>query len=264
MTQTLAVPDDGDKPLHTSSSPNLDPIHHLARCMTTEQMARGRLLGVLRSRQARLISKARKLISELERLIRDVEIYQSDQGTGGTGPVHGTCSSSPTWVQAVFTLGEVRYGSYYSLLSSYPGIQIQDNRIPSLTGGSSLRARARRAPKQEPAYTPEFLAFWAAYPKKLKKPESFRAWLLISPTAELAQVIMAALALHQERLWAHCEEKFIPYPASWLNGKRWEDEIPVHQPRRKLPPAMQAAEDYIREELEKERHEQSRNSTHRD
>jgi hypothetical protein len=30
--------------------------------------------------------------------------------------------------------------------------------------------------------------------------------------------------------WLEADGQFIPHPASWLNGRRWEDELPVAPP----------------------------------
>jgi hypothetical protein len=30
------------------------------------------------------------------------------------------------------------------------------------------------------------------------------------------------------------ERQFIPHPATWLNGERWEDELETEMPQKKL------------------------------
>jgi hypothetical protein len=70
-----------------------------------------------------------------------------------------------------------------------------------------------------------FNRFWKAYPKKVKKEASLKAWAKIGPDAELVEVILAAIGRHkQTRDWQKSDGEFIPHPASWLNGRRWEDE----------------------------------------
>ena len=71
--------------------------------------------------------------------------------------------------------------------------------------------------------TPEsaFTRFWKAYPRKVSKPHAQKAWRLNKCDA-IAERVIAALDA-QKPLWK--DPQFIPYPATWLNGRRWEDEI---------------------------------------
>ncbi len=70
-----------------------------------------------------------------------------------------------------------------------------------------------------------FDLFWAAYPKKQNKGGTKKVWAKIKPTAELFEKIMAALELaKQSEQWHKDNGQFIPYPSTWLNGERWEDD----------------------------------------
>lgn len=69
-----------------------------------------------------------------------------------------------------------------------------------------------------------FRAFAAAYPRKVAKQDALRAWRKLKPSSELASRILAALERHKQQPKWLAEPQFIPYPASWLNGRRWEDE----------------------------------------
>jgi hypothetical protein len=40
----------------------------------------------------------------------------------------------------------------------------------------------------------------------------------------LQEIISAVEAQKQSSQWLEENGKFIPYPATWLNGKRWQDE----------------------------------------
>ena len=64
-----------------------------------------------------------------------------------------------------------------------------------------------------------FDKFWQAYPRKTAKGAAERAWAKIKPADHAA--IHAALD-SQRPHWK--DPKFIPHPATWLNGKRWLDE----------------------------------------
>lgn len=65
-----------------------------------------------------------------------------------------------------------------------------------------------------------FAQFWKLYPKKVGKVKAEKAWRKLKPDAALAQLIIADL---KTRAWA-TDPQFIPYPSTFLNGKRWEDQ----------------------------------------
>lgn len=70
-----------------------------------------------------------------------------------------------------------------------------------------------------------FEVFWSAYPKKKAKGDAQRAWSKLKPNADLTDSILKAIeAQKTSEDWMKDGGKFIPYPASWLNGRRWEDE----------------------------------------
>jgi len=72
----------------------------------------------------------------------------------------------------------------------------------------------------------EFESFWAIYPKKVKKKDALKAWLKIKPDEELLNKISDALKQQKKSAdWIKEKGKYIPYPASWLNGERWNDII---------------------------------------
>lgn len=71
-----------------------------------------------------------------------------------------------------------------------------------------------------------FASFWELYPKKAAKPQALKAWKKINPRGHVLTDLMEGLE-HQKTSsdWQKDEGKFIPHPATWLNGRRWEDEI---------------------------------------
>lgn len=90
---------------------------------------------------------------------------------------------------------------------------------PSLRSGSPARARG---------VTDElFEEFWSAYPRKVGKAGARKAWPKACKKLEAARLVKAAD--YWTGLWenAGTEAQFIPHPATWLNGERWNDEPPV-------------------------------------
>lgn len=76
-----------------------------------------------------------------------------------------------------------------------------------------------------------FDRFWAAYPRKENKIAARRAWRKLNPDLETCRSMDAKLQQDkQSPQWQRDHGQFIPHPSSWLNGRRWEDEV-------KLPPA---------------------------
>jgi hypothetical protein len=77
-----------------------------------------------------------------------------------------------------------------------------------------------------------FDAFWTAYPKKKAKDDAKRAFDKRKPDAALlARMLDAIKAQCASEDWQKDKGQFIPYPATWLNDGRWQDEsVAVMQP----------------------------------
>ena len=77
-----------------------------------------------------------------------------------------------------------------------------------------------------------FDAFWAAYPRRQAKKDARKAWRVLKPSHELVATIVQHLIVRREtRAW---REGFIPLPATFIRGERWEDELPVEDELRPL------------------------------
>ncbi len=69
--------------------------------------------------------------------------------------------------------------------------------------------------------------FWRTYPKKKSKADAEKAFNKLNPNKGLFDTMMKALGKHkQTEDWQKEDGKYIPYPATWLNKRRWEDELP--------------------------------------
>lgn len=74
--------------------------------------------------------------------------------------------------------------------------------------------------------------FWEAYPRKTAKQAALRAWRKIRVDDGLLALMLSALERQrQSDQWARDGGKFIPHPATWLNGRRWEDEVKAAPPK---------------------------------
>lgn len=70
-----------------------------------------------------------------------------------------------------------------------------------------------------------FPEFWGPWPKKVAKAAAERAWTKLAPDAALQARIHAAVAAQAASPdWQREGGRFIPHAATWLNGRRWEDQ----------------------------------------
>ena len=98
---------------------------------------------------------------------------------------------------------------------------------PSLNPITSIRPRPLEG----------FDLFWSAYPRREGKGRAEKAW---TKAVRLASPERIVDAVHATK-WAD-EKQFIPLPASWLNDRRWEDELAGMRPRRASEAELEAEE----------------------
>ena len=105
----------------------------------------------------------------------------------------------------------------------------------------------RASAENRPAATPpppltnqNFDTFWSAYPRKTAKAGAEKAWKKVGADALIDRILAALAVQSKSDAWRTDGGQFIPHPATWLNGKRWEDEIPLNgispkpQPRQNM------------------------------
>lgn len=98
------------------------------------------------------------------------------------------------------------------------------------------------SPKGDVAQDVLFERFWKAYPRHLNKDRAQRAWKKLKPDMALCKVMAAALAAQKaSEAWTHEDGKYIPHAATWLNGRRWEDEVAVDSKPPAAPKAPRAS-----------------------
>ena len=123
------------------------------------------------------------------------------------------------------------------ILALYEVDPIGRNRKMQGTKSSEGGTKSENANKEEeeskediPPIIPQgtdvlFERFWNAYPKKKGKESARRAWKKLAPDMALCRVMSKALdRQRQSGDWQWEGGQFIPYPATWLNGRRREDE----------------------------------------
>lgn len=79
----------------------------------------------------------------------------------------------------------------------------------------------------EKGYSEKFHLFWKEYPKnrRQRKADAFKAWKKHG-CEKIFDDVMGALRLQKRcQDWMKDDGQFIPQAATWVNGRRWEDEV---------------------------------------
>jgi hypothetical protein len=113
-------------------------------------------------------------------------------------------------------------------------------------------------------YDEDFEKWYAQYPRHVGKMDAFKAWKKALGSGVSVETLQMTLAQHKRlRQWVKDDWQFVPHPATWLNGRRWEDVlnpselIPTPQEAKKIDrKAHQASLDrwrevYMRQEAER-------------
>lgn len=104
------------------------------------------------------------------------------------------------------------------------------------------------------AHTRElFDSFWASYPRHTGKQAAEKAFLRLNPDDDLLGImLMAITAWSKSEQWTKDGGQYIPHPATWINGRRWEDELPKAAGAHMKTVTAQAytQRDYTEEELD--------------
>ena len=105
-----------------------------------------------------------------------------------------------------------------------------------------------RQPKMNEAPTTEdqFTQFWNVYPKKMSKTPALKAFTKIMKqknSPELKSLISTVETWSKTKDWKKDDGQYIPHAATWLNQRRWEDELPgpqqiVHKKKTELEELM--------------------------
>ena len=110
-----------------------------------------------------------------------------------------------------------------SKVNSKPNVNALELELEEeLNKETKTKTKAKRA-----GIHPLFDSFWQAYPKRIAKAKAAEAFSKLNPDEELMKVMLAALkAWSKTEQWQKDSGQFIPNPTTWLNQRRWEDELP--------------------------------------
>lgn len=85
--------------------------------------------------------------------------------------------------------------------------------------------RTREKGEREEEYSDAFISFWSAYPNKTGKGAAYKSWQKEKPDINI--VLEALKWQTKQEQWTKDKGQFIPYPTTYLNQRRWEDEKPI-------------------------------------
>jgi hypothetical protein len=93
---------------------------------------------------------------------------------------------------------------------------------------AEAEAEVKKHARKRASADPLFARFWAAYPRKVDRAKAEKAFAkLRADDALLASLLSAIERAKASEQWRAPGGKFIPYPATWLTNRRWEDEEPA-------------------------------------
>lgn len=95
--------------------------------------------------------------------------------------------------------------------------------VQNMSHSGTQTPRTHLTPKIDISSDPDFSVFWNAYPRKISKPTAFRAWKNAKSLPPISELLAAIERQKASEQWQ--TPKFIPYPATWINGSRWDDEL---------------------------------------
>lgn len=73
-----------------------------------------------------------------------------------------------------------------------------------------------------------FEEFWNAWPRKHGMKKAKTTWKRLAPDTELAMRIIATARDWAAHYASHAvDKKWIPEPANWLDGERWDEDLPI-------------------------------------
>jgi len=110
------------------------------------------------------------------------------------------------------------------------GMEKQHEASTELSNG--IKTVKQRLKSTELYNCPYFQEFWLFYPRKEGKGKAWEAWSKVSPkpNAGMVQKMRSTIdILKCTNQWSRDNGQFIPFPSTWLNQRRWEDEPNGHK-----------------------------------
>lgn len=112
--------------------------------------------------------------------------------------------------------------SHDTVKSSADTIMIFDQKVMQ----EQNRTEQNRKEKNNTLAQNRFNQFWSAYPRKVGKGAAEKSWSKIKMDDALFKTVLDAVESQKKsNQWKRDNGQYIPHPSTWLNQKRWEDEL---------------------------------------
>lgn len=105
----------------------------------------------------------------------------------------------------------------------------------------------------------QFLEFWTAYPKKFSKPTAEKAFQKAIKKADLSKILESVKSQKDSDNWKRDGGQYIPNPATWLNGERWNDIIEIEKPKTYME-QLKEIDEQVKRNLDQIGHNQAKPS----
>jgi phage replication O-like protein O len=117
----------------------------------------------------------------------------------------------------------------YGFQKDYDKWKVSSKKMTVIKGDDLLSSKeipTKETITKEKRILQYFDAFWTVYPKKKNRGDAEKAWSKIKFGDGLLNKILTTIEKAKKSSdWKKDNGQFIPYPASWLNAKGWEDEF---------------------------------------
>ena len=105
-----------------------------------------------------------------------------------------------------------------------------DNIIKSnIIKSNIIKSNIIKSKSAEVGYSEDFELFWKEYPEKMGKGKAYDSWKKLSPTEKEKSMVQLKLQVENNHFRNKSGIDYIPHPTTWLNQKRWEDEVKVEK-----------------------------------
>lgn len=185
---------------------------------------------------AQLINIDRGNVSRaIDSLIRKRIIKKHDEGRLSHGVLVNLLSINKhydEWITDVKTTSVESTDVELTLMSKQHGTDVKTTSVTDVKTTRGLMSKQhthktiktnKTIPKNKYVH---FDVFWDAYPKKIAKKKALESFKRLNPSDELLSIMLKAIEKSKKSpSWLEHGGKFIPMPATWLNGERWNDEV---------------------------------------
>lgn len=150
----------------------------------------------------------------------------SDRARKSAGTMRQTRSASSSGTLSGTLSGTVSGTLSGALSAGAEGTEGTEGYISGIADAGDTPTPRKRAPKKH-TYTPDFEAFWDAYPKKVDKIAAYRAWKTAVTTTDPKHLIDGArrYATDPSR-----DDAYTKNAATWLRAGSWENRPTATKP----------------------------------